>query len=331
MLEWLEPQWLRLDQTRLQGRLPHALLISGAEGVGKQQLAERLAFSLLCENPVANGDRCGRCPACGWLDAGSHPDLLMLGPDETGKAIKVDQIRDLCTGLGMTSHAGRYKIAIIQPADAMNVNAANSLLKTLEEPTDRTLLMLLTAAPGRLPATIRSRCQRIQVKTPEKTVAERWLLSHGVNAEMAARCLQLAHGAPLKALELALAGGNDLRDRRLAELAALGTGKLDPVQTARDWTENQERQSLEWWHAWLQNAIRWKLAAQHGVEPPVAQELRQILETVDCRQLFELMDKISGALRSTGSGLNRQLIMEDLLISWVDRTKRRQVAKHGRY
>lgn len=331
MLEWLEQQWLRLNQTRLQGRLPHALLICGAEGVGKQQLAEQLAFSLLCENPAPDGDRCGRCPACGWLDAGSHPDLLVRGPEETGKAIKVDQIRGLCTELGMTSHGGHYKIAIIGPADAMNVNAANSLLKTLEEPTDKTLLMLLSAAPGRLPATIRSRCQRIQVRTPEKTVAERWLVSRGLDAEKAAKCLQLAQGAPLKALKLAQAGGNDLRDQRLAQLKALGGGKLDPVQTARDWMDNQERQSLEWWQAWLQDAIRWKLAAQPRSEAPMAQELQQILETVDCRRLFELMDKISGALSSIGSGLNRQLIMEDLLISWVDRTKRRQVSKHGRY
>ena len=322
MLEWLENQWQRLNRTRVQGRLPHALLISGAEGVGKQQLAEQLAFSLLCENPAADGARCGRCPSCGWLAAGSHPDLLIRAPEEAGKAIKIDQVRSLCAELGMTSHAGRYKIAIIKPADAMNVNAANSLLKTLEEPTDRTLLVLISASPGRLPATIRSRCQQIQVRAPERDVAAAWLRSRGVEADKATSYLQLARGAPLKALELAGTAGGNLRDQRLDQLAGLGSGKLDPVQTAREWLEHQEQQSLEWWQEWLQDAIRWKLGSQPFAAAP---ELQQILETVDCRQLFELMDKVSGALRSTGSGLNRQLIMEDLLISWADRARRGQV------
>jgi DNA polymerase-3 subunit delta' len=158
--DWLQPGRNQLQQMIRQGRLPHALLISGSEGLGKRMLADWLAGTLLCEQSHGDVSACGQCSACGWFDNGWHPDLLRLEPEEAGKAIKVDQVRRLGASLGMTSHSGGYKITIVQPADAMNVNAANSLLKTLEEPTANTLLILLTATPGRLPATILSRCQR---------------------------------------------------------------------------------------------------------------------------------------------------------------------------
>ena len=195
-MKWLWQYRERLNRTRLRGRLPHALLISGQEGIGKRVLAIQLAHSLLCEQPGADGQPCGQCAACGWLQAGTHPDLLWLLPEEAGKAIKVDQVRALTSELCMTSHAGRYKVAIIQPADAMNRNAANSLLKTLEEPTDNTLVVLLTALPGRLPATIRSRCQQLQVAVPDALSARQWLQDTGMEPGQAIGYLKLAHGAP---------------------------------------------------------------------------------------------------------------------------------------
>jgi DNA polymerase-3 subunit delta' len=316
-LEWLQQYRERLNRTRVQGRLPHALLISGQEGVGKRALAEQLAHSLLCEQAAADGQPCGQCAACGWLQAGSHPDLLWLVPEEVGKAIKVDQVRALTGELFMTSHAGRYKVAIIQPADAMNKNAANSLLKTLEEPTDNTLLVLLTALPGRLPATIRSRCQQLQVAVPDALMAQQWLQDTGMESGQAILYLKLANGAPLKAQQLAETDSVGARDQRLQQLVAVFQGSLDPVETAKEWMGESERQSLGWWRAWLEDMIRWQQGGQPPLEPEVAQKLQRIVETVDCRQLFDLSDKVSNALNSLGSGLNRQLILEDLLIFWA--------------
>jgi DNA polymerase-3 subunit delta' len=315
--EWLDNTWLRLNQIRISGRLPHALLVVGVEGIGKRTLAGRLAASLLCDEPAADGQSCGRCPACGWLQAGTHPDLLQVLPAEEGKAIRVDQIRALCSELAMTSHAGRHKVAIIHPADAMNANAANSLLKTLEEPTDRTLLMLLSALPGKLPATIRSRCQQIRLVLPSPAGAQRWLESRGVAAETATQCIQMAGGAPLKALELARSDLFELRSQRLDELSRVFAGRLDPVRLAGDWASTHEVETLQWWLQWLRQLVAWRLAATAPAEAQVAQKLQNVAETVDSRQMCQMVDGVAGALDSIGTGLNRQLILEDLLIGWA--------------
>lgn len=316
-MEWLQQYRERLNRARQQGRLPHALLISGQDGIGKRLLAGQLASSLLCEQPAADGQTCGQCPACGWLRAGTHPDLLWLVPEEAGKAIKVDQVRALSSELGMTSHAGRYKVAIIQPADAMNKNAANSLLKTLEEPTDNTLLVLLTALPGRLPATIRSRCQQLQLVSPDSLSAQQWLQDTGMGSGQASRYLKLANGAPLKAQQLAETDSAGTRDQCLQQLVGVFQGSLDPVEVARVWMGENERQFLDWWRTWLEDMIRWLQGGQLPLEPEVARKLQQIVETVDCRQLFDLSDMLVNALNSLGSGLNRQLMLEELMIFWA--------------
>ena len=315
---WLDASWEQIVRTFRQGRLPHALLITGQDGVGKRLLVDRLAAMLLCERPDDQGDACGQCAACAWLRAGTHPDLAVLNPDEPGKAIKIDQVRALSVELGMTSHAGRYKVAVIAPADALNVNAANGLLKTLEEPTPSTLLILLTASPGRLPATVRSRCQRLRIAAPALEQALAWLQnSRGIDRAVAERCLQISGGAPLAAAELAGSDRLALRDQRLAELSAIFNGQLDPLRVASGWSGEHEASTLRWWHSWLQVLIRWRQGGQGPDEPQVAQVLRQIAEKVDCRQVFELSDRVSMALNSLGSGLNRQLLMEDLLIDWA--------------
>lgn len=316
--DWLDAPWQHLLRTHRQSRMPHALLLTGQDGIGKRLLADKLAGLLLCERPDDQGNACGRCAACGWLRAGSHPDLTVLNPEETGKAIKIDQVRALCVELGMTSHAGRYKVAIVAPADAMNINAANSLLKTLEEPTASTLLILLTASPGRLPATVRSRCQQLGIRTPQPVPALAWLhTSCDIGDRMARRCLQIAAGAPLVAAELAGSDSLALYDRRLAELSAVFSGQMDPLRAASDWTDDRVGSTLRWWQAWLQALIRWQQAGQHPGEPSVAPLLQRITEKVDCRQLFELSDRVAMALNSLGSGLNRQLIVENLLIDWA--------------
>lgn len=316
-MKWLQQYLERLNRARQQGRMPHALLISGQDGVGKRILAEQLAHMLLCEGPMADGQPCGQCKACGWLRAGTHPDLLWLEPEESGKAIKVDQVRALTGELCMTSHGGRYKVAIIQPADAMNKNAANGLLKTLEEPTDNTLLVLLSTLPGRLPATIRSRCQQLQIALPEDPTAQQWLHGQGLDSTQATRYLKLANGAPLKAQQLAETDSAAARAHRLQQLLAVFEGSRDPIETAKEWVDEGERQFLDCWRAWLQDVIRWQQGGQAPHEAEVAQNLQKVMETVDGRQLFDMWDQILNALNSLGSGLNRQLMMEELMIFWA--------------
>ena len=321
---WLDNAWQQINRARLQARLPHAILLTGAEGVGKRQLAERIVHALLCESPDEQGAACGACAACGWLQAGTHPDLLVLEPEEAGKAIKVDQVRALSAGLSITSHGGRYKVAIVRPAEAMNINAANSLLKTLEEPTANTLLILASAAPGRLLATVRSRCQQIQAPTPDPAQAIDWLTAQGVTGDAATRSLLLAGGAPLRALSLHESGAESLMAECLEQLRGVSEGRLDPLGVAAEWQGDDMTLRLGSWRQWLQSLIRARLVPSDTLALSVAQKLQTIAESVDCKSLYTFLDRINSALNTLGSGLNRQLVLEDLMMRWAAMPARRQ-------
>jgi DNA polymerase-3 subunit delta' len=321
---WLEPVWQQINRARLQSRLPHAMLLAGSEGVGKRLLADRLVHALLCAAPDEQGTPCGQCAACGWLQAGTHPDLLVLEPEETGKAIKVDQVRSLCTGLGITSHGGRYKVAVVRPAEAMNVNAANSLLKTLEEPTANTLLILESAAPGRLMATVRSRCQQLQVPLPSHEQALDWLTAHDLEGEAATRSLLLAGGAPLRALALHQSGAEALMADCLDQLQGVSEGRLDPLAVASEWRGDDMALRLAGWRQWVQWLIRARLVPADAAAGKLAQKLQTVTESVDCQNLYAFLDRLDSALNTLGSGLNRQLVLEDLLIDWAAMPTRRQ-------
>jgi DNA polymerase-3 subunit delta' len=200
-------------------RLPHALLIHGAQGVGKLALAERIAQFMLCE--AASGAKpCGSCDGCRWYLAGSHPDFRRIEPEALAKApeldedeapakktakpsteIKIEQVRGITDFLNLRSHRGRLRVALIHPAEDMTLSAANSLLKGLEEPPAGAMFLLVSHRPSQLPATIRSRCVAIPVPVPSRKVALEWLSGQGIqNAE---RWLAYAGGAPLRALHYA--------------------------------------------------------------------------------------------------------------------------------
>ncbi|HXM83685.1 MAG TPA: DNA polymerase III subunit delta' [Burkholderiales bacterium] len=220
MHPWNQPV---LDSLKLRTeRLPHALLIHGAQGVGKLALAEKIAQLLLCEATDASRKPCGSCEGCRWFTGGNHPDFRRLEPEalaqppdaateEEGEAparrgkpsieIKIDQVRELADFLNIGSHRGRLRVALVHPAEEMNASAANALLKALEEPPASAMFLLVSHRPSRLLPTIRSRCVALPVAIPRKEVALQWLSAQGMqNAE---RWLAYAGGAPLRALDYA--------------------------------------------------------------------------------------------------------------------------------
>jgi DNA polymerase-3 subunit delta' len=241
---WQKAAWERLAG---QGeRLHHALLIHGPAGIGKLALAERFAQFLLCESAGATKP-CGACDGCRWYVAGSHPDLRRLEPealarrvdaeDETpavpaAKAakpsheIKVDQVRELDGFLSLRSHRGRRRIVLVHPAEAMNVHAANALLKALEEPQPGAHFLLVSHRPARLLPTIRSRCAALPLALPEPELARAWLKEQDVPEAEA--WLTFSGGAPLQALKYVSDGSGAMAGMR----AALMARDFDTMQAA---------------------------------------------------------------------------------------------------
>jgi DNA polymerase-3 subunit delta' len=254
---WHAQDWQRLLARRAQDRLPHALLLSGAAGLGKRAFAEAFVATLLCERRGKHdeGLACGQCRACALLKAGSHPDAvrvtLELRDDGTPRTeITVDQIRVLGERLALTPQFGGLQIVLIDPADAMNANATNALLKTLEEPTPATVIALIADRPARLPATIRSRCQRIDFHLPRRAQALAWLAQQGVEAKTAAKALDVAAGNPGVALELARSDGLKLHAEVDADLRALFDGTAPASQIANRWSKSDPERRL--WFAAMQ-------------------------------------------------------------------------------
>ena len=212
------------------GRPPHALLVHGPGGIGKRRLALRLAGAILCIDPRSGP--CGACRSCHLLDAGSHPDFLRIEPAEGESAIPIGSVRDLIDRF--TLAAERARVAVIAPAEAMNQAAANAFLKTLEEPAGRATFILASDAPGRLPATIRSRCRKMAAPAPPDAEALEWLETK-TDPAIARHLLALSGGAPLAALELGERHDKEALLALHAETAALLGGAADPIEVAGSW------------------------------------------------------------------------------------------------
>lgn len=314
---WLEKHWEQLQARRVHGRLPHGLLFSGPSGLGKCQFAATLAAALLCRRPTEHGLPCGACEACRLVQAGTHPDLLQVSPLPEKQYIVVDQIRELCAGLALKSHGGGYQIATIVPAEQMNTAAANGLLKTLEEPSDNTLLILVTEQPGRLPATIRSRCQQLRFPVPATDATESWLAQAG-GGRHAGLLLRLADGAPLRALDLARQDILTERRRWLSEWLEILRGKSAPPTVAQSWVGDSELRPLYWLGSFVADLIRLRSNSSELIKNidllDIFEEMSQLASD---RELHLRLDRIWRArVLATQSSINRQLLLEELLIPW---------------
>ena len=181
-----------------QDRLAHALMIEGPSGSGKMALASAMVSRLLCrENQYSS---CGQCRSCVLLKGGAHPDRFDLQPEEGSEVIKVDQVRGMIAKLDLTTSISTRKVACIHPAECMNGAAANALLKSLEEPAGDTVLILVSNNPGRLPVTIRSRCQVISINQPDGGLVRDWLQNiSGQAANDVDAALEASGGSPLRA------------------------------------------------------------------------------------------------------------------------------------
>lgn len=292
-------------------RMPHALLIHEAPGAGGDLLARWVAQLVLCIHPAQAP--CGTCAACQRVATALHPDLLSLRPIEGSRQIRIDEVRELAQDLALTSHQGGYKVALLSPADALNRSAANALLKTLEEPPPRTLLMLVTTQPSRLPATVLSRCQRIRVSAPGRAEAVTWLEStRGAGDWNAA--LDILGEAPILAAESDAAAivriGAEVRQSLDESLA----GRSDPAALAESWSRSELPLRLRCFETWLTKLIREHPRAGGFLTEVGAIPYLPGADTVlNMRELFELLDGVRDLKSALETSINRGLALESLL------------------
>lgn len=319
---WQQPQWQNLQQSRRQGRLPHAILLTGPQGLGKEAFALYFAQSLLCEKNSANGEPCGQCRSCLLYLAGNHPDVTVVTPLEGKKNIGVDQVREIGHYLALKAQYSGHRVVVLTPAETMNVNSANSLLKTLEEPSAGTVLVLVTHRPAQLPATIRSRCQEIRFGTVAPEVGAAWLTARGNGAD-SELLLALADGSPLKAARFADDNMIQARLEWFQALEALAKQGVDPIEIAAKAAKSSEVKSnpgnsVYWLYAWSVDMVRLKTCQQppHLANRDIQPRLLNLAERVSLKTLMVWLERVQGALREVEGNFNATLVLEGLLIQW---------------
>lgn len=314
---WLQPLWDGLRARIDAQRFPHALLLTGPVGLGKRDLAQALVARLLCPSPGADGRACGSCRGCMLLGAGTHPDrvLVQLEARDDGKLrteITIDQVRALGERFAARPGFGGWQVGLIDPADRMNTAAANALLKTLEEPAANTALILVADEPARLPATIRSRCQRIELRPPEAATARAWLVAQGADAASVEEALQLADGNPGAARSLLDAEAGRALDALVADLNDAARGRPLAAIAAR-WTE----QDCEFLFAMLARLVLLSMRA-HGPLPPSPRvaAIARLTAPADFRKLQAWWDHLNLARARLSTPLRKDLAIIELLDEW---------------
>jgi DNA polymerase III subunit delta' len=327
MYSWQQAQWQHIMQ---QGaKMPHALLLRGRAGTGKQDFALNVAKAVLCAQATELQHACGNCPSCNWFTEGTHPDFMLIGPEDAENAdetitsapkkktakktqISVAKIRQLLDYLTLSSHqVNGYRVIIISPADMLNGASANALLKVLEEPPANTLFLLVTSQPQRLLATITSRCQAVDMALPVRAEALAWLTSQQVkNAD---NSLDLAGGSPLLALQMAEEGE---AGASLLKNLTLGA-KLDPFACAPLFLSLGMDRAIETLQKWIFDMQSYKLASSLRYHVQQANALQALAKSVNLRLLLNFQDKLIEAKKTANHPLSNEAQLENILLQYV--------------
>ena len=311
-MPWLKSAQQGLRDAAASQRLPHSLLLLSAPGLGAEQLANWITALSLCESRATRP--CGECASCRLLRAGNHPDFHLVRIEENAQQIKVDQVRELIQALGLKSHRGGYKVGVIEGAEALNANGANAFLKTLEEPTADTVLIMIAKPANRLPATIASRCLRLSLQAPARDVAIEWLRANSTAAHDWGSLLALCGGAPLLALERQAVIDTGFETEMRDSMQQLAQGSVDVSLLAERWVSSDPLLRLEWLENWITQRVRAHLgcADSHQSAEPVG--LPAALLKAKIRALFGLLDASREFRRFAATGMNRHLALEALLL-----------------
>lgn len=301
---WQKQEWQQFLSRKNNGQLPHAILIKGMEGLGKYHFAECIANELHC-NSLTN--------------------LIVIRPEEKSKNIKIDQIREVVAELGNTSQQGGYRIVIIEYAELLNNAASNSLLKTLEEPAENVIIILISSHPTALAATIRSRCQIISIKIPSSFEAEEWLRQNIPNSSTdlikpaIKLALALAENAPLKALNILQEDNLSKRQEFFKYLYDLQNKKLSIVCAAEKYLDWDLNSLLMEFMLVVSDIIKIKFFADESiVNQDQIKELTQLSVKININTLLEYQTQLFKLRQDIVKNINfnQQLTVENLIIWW---------------
>ena len=322
MYIWQKNQWQHIMQQR--ATLPHALLLRGCAGIGKQDFALELARSLLCKAPVET-HACGECASCGWFREMHHPDFRLITPEDAessddapkkkaGKKsqISVAQIRQLIDYLSLSQHqADSRRVILISPAETLNIASANALLKMLEEPPANTIFLLVSNQPQRLLATITSRCQAIDMPLPSKQDGLNWLKKQNVsNAET---LLDYAGGAPLIALQAA--ADADITADLIKQLA-LGA-KLQPFMCAPVLLSLGMERAIDALQKWIFDLTTYKLTQKWQYHAQHISALQALCKSVNLNLLLSFQQKLVDAKKMANHPLSNEMQLENMLLHYT--------------
>jgi len=308
---WLAPQIEQLRRARLAARFPSALLIHDQRGAGGLWLARYAAQLALCRDAMPP---CGHCRDCRLFLASQHPDFITVAPIEDSKLIRIEQIRELTEQLTLTAHGGGATAVLIAPADTLNANAANALLKTLEEPRPGVTLLLVASVPSRLPATVLSRCQRLRIGTPSRSAALSWLERHKGAGPWSA-VLDVLGDAPFEASALDPVEVARLADETFHTLTELATGRVQIAGLAERWVRSESFElRLACIETWLTACID-RAAGAPGQSPELrtGAHLPESSWDMNIATLLRLLEGAYELRRLRLTSINRSVALEQLL------------------
>ena len=320
------------------GTIPHALLFTGIEGVGKESAAAEFAMACNCAmggsgaSPERGHSRtaqphddtsrpktripCGNCKSCRKIETGNHPDIIRVKP--FGLFIKIDQIRTLCQTLALKPYEARMRVVIISDAHTMNPAAGNAFLKMLEEPPVRTILILVAPHTSDLLPTIVSRCQHLRFKPISRKYLEAALVhKHGLDAGDAEIITAMAGGSMSRALRMHRTQWINRRNWLISEMDSLSTGSVNRLlafgeQLAKNKDTIQE--SLEVMNSWLRDLIVGKLNPEKVINRDLIQKIQRATQKVSTASLLEKIETIQTTQSAIQAGTNLRLAMEAMVL-----------------
>lgn len=324
---WQQESWQRW--TSLRARLPHAILLKGPQGTGKLDFSLNMAQSLLCMTPDSKGFACQTCASCHWFQQESHPDFRLLQPEALGEAeegeereagkkkpsrqISVDQIRALGDFANLSAHQGGHRVVLIHPAETMNTAAANALLKTLEEPSARMVLILVAHKPQQLLPTIQSRCVALSMPMPAPDVSRAWLEQRGI--AQPADILAQAGFAPLAAARLAQEGVESGEHARFLQAVRQPT-TFDALSLAEHLQRTEPAQVIHWLQQWCYDLGAAKFAGRVRYHPGEGRAIDALAGKISAIGLATYQKELLAARREALHPLNPRLLFEALLLSY---------------